>query len=270
MMIDLGKVVTGFLLVLSLTSPLPAVTPCTIYFYNTETSINNFGSLKGELDTYLSKFGAYEFQPFSDRQNFEQFLTTRSRGVLLISSWHYSQLQDKLPLEPILVGTVQDRSTQKRALYAEKSITSLTALKNQKLASAGSEEYTRVILTQILGVERKDIIESVEILQVPKDIDGLMAIGFGAVKFALTTESNFQNLAFVSPKEHDILHALGTSEEVLLPIVAAMKPIDNNVTKLLEIVEKMGDKISGKRRLSMINLESMKKFGDFEKRLLER
>ena len=35
-----------------------------IYFYSSETNINNFKSLKMEFDRYLSRFGPYELQPF--------------------------------------------------------------------------------------------------------------------------------------------------------------------------------------------------------------
>ncbi len=255
-------------MIMALAASPAAAAPYTIFFYNTETSINNFSSLKGELDSYLSTFGAYEFQPFSDRQNFETFLLKRPPGLLLISSWHYRQLQSNFALEPVLVGTVQGRTTQRRILCAEKSITSAASLMNQKLASAGSEEYTREMLAQILGAAQQDIVDSVEILKVPKDIDGLMAIGFGVVKFALTTESNFETLAVVSPKDYRVLHVLGASEEILLPIVAVFEPADDNARQLVDVVEKMGDKLAGKRRLSMINLESMKKIGDLENGLL--
>jgi len=44
----------------------------TVYFYSSETNINNFKSLKMEFDKYLSRFGTYEFQPFSNREDFGQ------------------------------------------------------------------------------------------------------------------------------------------------------------------------------------------------------
>jgi len=42
-----------------------------IYFYSSESSINNFKSLKKEFDTYFSAFGPYEFQPVKKQQDFE-------------------------------------------------------------------------------------------------------------------------------------------------------------------------------------------------------
>jgi len=43
----------------------------TIYFYNPETNINNFATLKTAFDTYLVNHGGYYFQPFDSRENFE-------------------------------------------------------------------------------------------------------------------------------------------------------------------------------------------------------
>jgi len=43
-----------------------------IYFYSFETNIINFKSLKMAFGQYLSKFGPYEFQPFSSRDVFDK------------------------------------------------------------------------------------------------------------------------------------------------------------------------------------------------------
>ena len=51
-----------------------AVSNATIYFYSTETNINNFKSLKMEFDRYLSKLGSFEFQPFIAKETFEKHI----------------------------------------------------------------------------------------------------------------------------------------------------------------------------------------------------
>ena len=58
-----------------------ADTKYTIYFYNPETNINNFASLKIEFDRYLSDYGLFKFQPFSDRKIFEKFIAGKNDGV---------------------------------------------------------------------------------------------------------------------------------------------------------------------------------------------
>ena len=61
----------------------------TIYFYNPEININNFASLKKEFDTYLSAYGEYQLQPFSEREIFEKVAVSKNDGIFIISGWHY-------------------------------------------------------------------------------------------------------------------------------------------------------------------------------------
>ena len=78
---------TGFLLFLKPVNPA-ATTQYTIYFYNPETNINNFASLKIEFDTYLASLGPYQFQPFSDKDTFEKYIAKKRDCIFLISTWH--------------------------------------------------------------------------------------------------------------------------------------------------------------------------------------
>ena len=94
----------------------------TLYFYSSETNINNYSSLKAEFDLYLSTQGDYRFQPFCDRETFELFISDNQDGVFLLSSWHYQQLKERVPMEPVLVGLSKNRATQKRVLTTKKNI----------------------------------------------------------------------------------------------------------------------------------------------------
>ena len=86
--------------------------PSSLYFYNPESNLNDFRSLKTGFDNYLS-FGTYKFQPFDNQETFEQFLKTRKNGVFFMSSWHYQNLlkQGYVNLQPILVGTLNGELT---------------------------------------------------------------------------------------------------------------------------------------------------------------
>ncbi|MDD5276297.1 MAG: hypothetical protein PHR16_09465, partial [Methylovulum sp.] len=77
----------------------PASTTETVFFYNPESSVDNFAALKAEFDDYLSGKGGYSFQPFSERSTFESTLAGKPDGVYLLSSWHYAQLNSKIPLQ---------------------------------------------------------------------------------------------------------------------------------------------------------------------------
>ena len=245
-------------------------TGTTIYFYSPETNINNFSSLKAEFDSYLAERGDYQLQPFSKQTDFEKFVTGKKDGVLLVSSWHYRKLRDLLRLEPILVGALKNQSTQKRVLSTKKKMKNLADLKGQKIASAGSKEYTTTILRSMLGAENQDLLDSFRILVVPKDIDALMAVSFGMAKAALTTESSLGKLRKINPKQHGLLRQLATSEEALRPVVAAPKGSVTGLQALLAVIEGMGDRPEGVKRLKMIGLDRMKKLEDSERRILQQ
>jgi ABC-type amino acid transport substrate-binding protein len=241
----------------------------TIYFYNPEININNFASLKSEFDKYLSDYGPFQFQPFSDRETFEKLIVGKNDGIFLLSSWHYRDLKRKFPIESVLVGVSGGKSTHRKILLTREDITSIDLLKGNTVASSGSEDYTNNILMQMLGENAKDIVDSLKILTVPKDIDALMAVGFGMANFALTTENSFAKLMTINPKQYEMQRQLAVSEEKLLPIVAVPKQPDDNIGLLLAIIEKMGMIPEGRKNLRMIGLDGWKKLDVAEMGLLE-
>lgn len=240
----------------------------TIYFYNPEININNFASLKKEFDTYLSAYGEYQLQPFSERGIFEKVAVSKNDGIFIISSWHYKKLKETMPIEPVLVAVSKNKSTCRKILSAKKNISNLTSLKNSNIASASSEDYTRNIIMQMIGDTSDGIVRSVKVLLVPKDIDALMSVGFGVAEAALTTENSFAKLAMINQKQYEMLKQLSVSEETLLPIVAVPKSLINECEQLLKVLEKMGMTPEGKNRLNMLGFDGWKVLSEQEKRIL--
>lgn len=228
----------------------------TVFFYNPETNVDNFAALKTEFDTYLSAQGSYTFQPYSDRTIFEHTLLEKPDGIYLLSSWHYSQLNTKIPLEPILVGTTKGEFLQKKILTA-RDTTGLEDLKGATIAGAGTEEYLHNLLRQMLGSEQENLIASFKLLTVPKDIDALMAVGFGMAKAALASEGNLAKLALINPKQHGQLKTLATSDKNFLLIAAV--PKQTKETSLLKTVETMGERPEGEKKLKMLGLDGWKR-----------
>ncbi len=241
----------------------------TIYFYNPETNINSFAFFKIEFDKYLSTYGPYQFQPFSDRETFEEFIIQKSDGVFLLSSWHYNDLVEKIPMESVFVGTSKGKTTQKRILSVKETITSIASLKGKKIATTGNEEFTKNILTKMLGEGEKGIVDSLMILNVPIEIDALIAVGFGMADAALTTENSLDKLAAINPKQYKRLKLLATGKETLLPIVAVPKQSDDNINLLLKVIEKMENVPEGKKKLRMLGIDGWEKLSKTERLFVE-
>jgi len=88
----------------------------TIYFYNPETNINNFATLKTAFDTYLVNHGGYYFQPFDSRENFEAVIKEKKGDIYLLSSWHLKALQQKnVPLK--MPWSARQRATPCKGRY---------------------------------------------------------------------------------------------------------------------------------------------------------
>jgi len=256
--------------ILAVVARLNAVddTVSTVYFYSPETNINNYSLLKAEFDSYLSQYGRYQFQPFSKRSDFERFVSRERQGVFLVSSWHFRKLRDMTPLDPILVASLKEQSTQKRVLSAKKRTRDLARLKGKRIATAGSSTYTKTLLRGMIGEAQAELLDSFKILVVPKDIDALMAVTFGMAKAALTTESSLAKLRRINPKQCALLHQLATSRGSLLPIVAAPEAPSDDLRGLLSVIESMGNRSEGAKRLKMLGFDRLRKLKESERRIL--
>lgn len=247
-----------------------AQAPVTIFFYSAESNINNFSSLKAEFDRYLAAQGPFRFQPFSDRATFERSIGAEREGVFVLSSWHYRNLKDRVPMEPLLVGVSRNASDHRLALSVRGTITSLDQLRRATVASAVSDEYTNTLLRQMMPGTGRGSDRDARVLVVPKDIDALMAVGFGMADAAVTTEDGLAQLARANPKLAGGLHTLARSERVLLPVVAVPRGVSDSARNLVAIVEAMGKDAEGARRLNMLGFDALKRLSEAEIRTLNR
>lgn len=240
----------------------------TVYFFSSETSINNFSMLKGEFDSFFNPLGNHKFQPFNNRADFEQVLRQKQPGLFLMSSWHYARLPDKQGWKPVLVGVARGRGTQRHRLSARKSRSSPADLKGQTIAAAGSVEFTRELLREMLPAEQQGLVEEVRILTVPKDIDALLAVGFGVAAAAITTENGLERLARVNPPLHGQLHDLAAGPERLLPVIVAPLEADAGCEALKGVLTRMGADEGGRQRLRMLGLDAWEPVNESHLRML--
>jgi hypothetical protein len=234
----------------------------TIYFYSSETSINNFKSLKMEFDRYLSQLGPYEFQPFSEREAFEQFVKDKKECILLLSSWHYSKINKEYALTATLAGTRNGQKYQKRVL-----VTKDESVKTGRVASASSIEHTSSYLRAML--KEKGMIDEIQVLTVPKDIDALMSVGFGMSKLALTSGNALDELKKVNPTLHQKMKIIAKGKESLSLIVAVPEGFRKEAANIVAIFQNMAADPDGKEKLMMLGLDGWQPLDPSEKLKLE-
>jgi len=232
-----------------------APSPLTVFFYSPETNVNNYSVLKAEFDTFLGPRGGHQFQPFSDRETFERQLATKPRGLFLLSSWHYRLLAGRHPLKPLLVGQANGRPLQRHRIFSQSA--DPAALRSQKIATAGTRDFAQALLREMLP-DHADIIPTLDILVVPKDIDALLAVGFGAARAAIAAESSADKLARLNQKQRNALNPIGKARESLLPVLAVHREMADEAKAVARLFADMGSAPEGRGRLKLLGLESMR------------
>ncbi|PIE31415.1 hypothetical protein CSA56_18380 [candidate division KSB3 bacterium] len=228
----------------------------TIYFYSSETNINNFKSLKMEFDRYLAQFGPYEFQPFREKDTFEAQLKNNASCVILLSSWHYENIRELYDLYPVLVGARNGKTSQKRLLVTCGKAGDLDSIKAGHIASASSFDYTQTILLDMF--QDSEFVEQLKILAVPKDIDALMSLGFGMAKSAIATDYSLEALHEMNPVLSQKISVVAESQESRLLILAAPKKGGESTETVISIFQNMAVDPEGKRKIRMLGLEGWK------------
>jgi hypothetical protein len=238
-----------------------------IYFYSSETNINNFKSLKMGFDRYLSRYGPYEFQPFFARDDFEKHIKGKERCLLLLSSWHFRSINEAYSLSPVLAGVRDGQKYHKRLLVTIGKDANLDALNTGPIASASSEQHTNDILRGMLK-EKFDEAQ-INILTVPKDIDALMAVGFGKTKSAMTSQNSLKQLERIHPKLCAKMAVLAESEESLLLILAVPESFETEAKGMMNIFDEMPADPDGKEKLGMLGLDEWQPLDMSDKLKLE-
>jgi len=248
-------------------APVKEAPEKSILFYNPESNVDSFAAMKTMMDRYLKKTGAYTFQPFNDRDIFEKFLMDRRKGIVILSSWHFQILKQKLSLKPSLVGVVEGKTTQVRILVS-KNADSLAALGDFTVASAGSEAYSESILVEMLFARQRPIGPMPQILIVPKDIDALMAVGFDLATAALTSKSCLDMLITINPRLHEKLNVIEISQTFLHPLVTTIEVGGDLPGEARDFFEGMANTTEGRRCLDVIGLDNWKKLSQADWELL--
>jgi hypothetical protein len=238
-----------------------------IYFYSSETNINNFKSLKMEFDRYLSKIGPYEFQPFSSRDVFEKQVKGKDNCLLLLSSWHYRHIHKKYALTPVLTGMRNGKKYQRKILVTGEKPADIDSGKPGLIASASSLQYTTSALEKmLLGKYAK---HPIQVLTVPKDIDALMSVGFGMAKLAFASENTFDELKGVNPRLCSKMKVLAQGEETLRLVLALPQSFKENSQKTIDMIKNMPMDSDGKRRIRMLGLDGWQELNSSDRSKLE-
>ena len=180
-----------------------------VCMYTIENNIDDFKSLKVQFDRYIKKFGDYEFQAFSDKNSFEEYIN-ENKSILILSSEHYKNLVKTNTFKAKLIAQKNNKIEDVKVLVGKKD-KKIEGL----ITSAYNKKYTKKLLSSL---KEKNVLST---LIVPKEIDALMSVGFGMSDFTVVSKDSFSNLQKINPfltKELVVYKELASSYRILVAI----------------------------------------------------
>ena len=238
-----------------------------IYFYSSETNINNFKSLKMGFDKYLAEYGPYEFQPFEDRETFEEHIKDKEKCLLLLSSWHFKNIYNDYGLRFALTGLRNGKKYQQRILVALDTVLSTDDVVGTSIASASSVEHTKSAVAGMF--EEEDTAAKTSILSVSKDLDALMCVGFGMSTAALTTRNSFEELKKINPLLHGKMKILAEGLESLSLIMAVPAGFTEQAVQPINVIKSMTMNPDGMKKMQMLGLDGWQEPDLSDRQILE-
>jgi len=221
----------------------------TIYFYNPEINTTRSVILKSTFDQYLKEKGNYRFQPVNSKETFEDLISNNHKATFIMSSWHFQQIEDKTrPLVSALRGIKNKNDTYRKILVSKLSSINPEAM---TIATSGTIEYSRSILSSIYPNRSSESLSKLNILIVPKDIDALMAVGFDLADAALTTKLSLEKLSTLYKKQHQQLNILGES----LPLKRLVVIHSPGKIETIDVLKQMSQSKKGQQGLHMLGLD---------------
>lgn len=226
-----------------------------ILFYNSDTNINNYKQLKIEFDKFFEKIGHYKFQPFDDENIFETQLKENKFCMLILSNWYYIHLQKKMALMPILKAHRKGVDTQEIVLITKKmNDQKKIVLAKRTVASSISLLHSKALLNRILDDKHYD--QNLNVLRVPKDIDALMAVGFGMSSYALSTFYSYHALSMINPSLYKRFICIGKKVKIPLMICAVLDL--QKQSKLIDAFVNIDKIPHGKNSIKMLGIDGFK------------
>ncbi len=215
-----------------------------IYFYTTEANVNDFKSLKVTFDQYLSQYGDYDFQPFNKKEIFEQFLKNQDI-IVILSSWHYKQIAKKYDLEAKLVALKKESMTDTKIIVGKKGLQF-----DGTITTTYSQDYSRKLIDTLIQNN------SLNILNVPKEIDALMSVGFGLSKFALVSKDSFELLKNVNGFLAKQMTIYKESKPNFRMLIASK--LKNQYSKeCINLFKSMNSDLYGKKILNLLGIDDI-------------
>ena len=222
--------------------------------------------ISADFEKYLSQYGDYSLQIFDLEEKLERQIEQKPQAIVMIPAENYRQLFKKYQLTVLAIGLVNGVTTHQQVFVARQG----TAKENLSgtVAMPYSESEGKIILQHLLGKQQT---ADLEILTVPKGIDGLMSVGFGMAEFAIINLTAFKQISRVNSRLIALLKQLVVGDKQYNMLVCA--PLKNKTpssARTLTALQEMKKTTEGQRLLKFLELDGWQKATQMQQVQLER
>ena len=229
------------------------------YYFSPDSPQSNLGQLKSEFETYFSNNNfSYNFQPFTHFVDFHRLSTERRPSFILVPAWYVRKYGKELGLHPILVEVRNGSTSYKKILLVSK--TSPAELHDNDIVplamtSMGPNDQTPAI--KELAASHLINVQQLNIINVPKDLDAILALVLGQVKMALVAQDNLQIISSVNPRITQAIQKLDKSITVSMPVLCYLEGRvgSDDVEKLVNTFKRMTTEKPRNKIMEMLQID---------------
>jgi len=229
------------------------------YYFNPDSPQSNLGQLKNEFETYFSNNNfSCNFQPFTHFVDFHRLSRERRPSFILVPAWYVSKYGKELGLHPLLVEVRNGSTSYKKILLVSK--TSPAELNDYDIVplamtSMGPNDQTSSIKELI--ADHLVSIQQLNIINVPKDLDAILALVLGQVKMALVAQDNLQVISSVNPRITQAVEKLDKSITVSMPVLCYLegRAGSDDVEKLVNTFKHMTAEKPRNKIMEMLQID---------------
>jgi hypothetical protein len=235
--------------VLSVAPSVQAGPGTVMYFYHPDANLRDVAQLKSQVQEYFRSIDSkIQLTAFLKLQDLEKAIRSKPPDILLASSWVSKTTGSQHGYKPLLVGQVGTNRSYKKVLISKKA---LPPSGSPSLSMVGLGQQN---LKQLVPKLRK--YAHLNVIEVSKDLDAVLAVSFGQVDLGLVRSQNIEAIRKVNAMAVKGIQVLAQSAPIEYPIISASPKLEQPVIdKFVQVLPTIKDAKSA-QALDLMGFES--------------
>lgn len=185
-----------------------------IYFFNPDANLRDVAKLKSEVQTYFRSVDSdATLKAFVRLSDLQSALKSKPPDFLVAASWVSQDYTSKFGFKPLLVGRVGTGKTYMKVLISKKVIPKGASPSLSMVGLGGLDLKTLVPALKQYA--------TLDIVEVSKDLDAVLAVSFEQVDMALVRQQNIDSIRQANQSAVAGLAVRARSTPITYPILSA-------------------------------------------------